>query len=153
MLAEAERLEREQPNRGEDEIRELERRLTTLRQEERELIERGNEEAVERVRHDAQQIERELHERHSRRNGPHPASDEGIARRLEHMRAAIEHLHHAGLHEVADRVAERANATERELQEHQRHPEVIHQIMGHLEELRREVARLRDEVNDLKVQR
>ena len=71
------------------------------------------------------------------------------------MRVAVEHLHHAGLHDIAEHVAERAEATERELHElHRRHEaDPFHEIMKQLDEIRHEVGRLRDELNDLKRRR
>ena len=68
------------------------------------------------------------------------------------MRIAVEHLHHAGLHDVAEHVTERAEAAERELHEQHRHHEgdPIHEIMKQLDEIRHEVGRLRDEVRELK---
>jgi hypothetical protein len=67
----------------------------------------------------------------------------------------VEHLHHAGLHDIAEHVAERAEATERELHEQHRHHEgePIHEIMKQLDEIRHEVGRLRDEVNELREKR
>ena len=71
------------------------------------------------------------------------------------MRIAVEHLNHAGLHDIAEHVAQRAEATERELHEHHRHHEgdVMHEIMKQLDELRHEVGRLRDEVSELREKR
>ena len=71
------------------------------------------------------------------------------------MRIAVDHLHQAGLHDIAEHVAERAEATERELHEHQKHhgDDVIHEIMKQLDDLRHEVGRLRDEVNELRRKR
>ena len=50
---------------------------------------------------------------------------------------------------------ERAEATERELHEHQKHQgdDVMHEIMKQLDELRHEVGRLRDEVSELREKR
>ena len=82
----------------------------------------------------------------------HDDSPNGITRRLEHMRVAAEHLHHAGLHDIAGHVVERAKATERELHEHHRRHEsdVMNEIMKQLDEIRRKVGRLRDAVNELR---
>ena len=127
-----------------------------LRLEERELKEiGGKEERLADVRREAGGIERELHERSHDGHREHDDSPDGIARRLEHMRVAVEHLHHAGLHDIAKHVAERAEATERELHEHHRHhdDDPIHEIMKQLDEIRHEVGRLRDEVNELREKR
>ena len=133
--------------------------LEKLRQEERKLEEvaetAGGEERLDAIRREAEEIENKLRhmfrESHDEHGGPH----DDIARRLEHMRIAVEHLNHAGLHDIAEHVAERAEATERELHERHRHHEgdVIHEIMKQLDELRHEVGRLRDEVSELKEKR
>ncbi len=87
----------------------MQERLEKLRLEERELKEiGGKEERLVDVRQEAERIERELHELS---HGEHPeeaGSHNEIARRLEHMRIAVEHLNHAGLHDIAEHVAERA---------------------------------------------
>ncbi len=155
MLAEAERLELHRQDRRSAESAELEKQLEQLRQEERQLRIVGDQkERHADVQREIARVETELRERSQPRPLQHDqavAPDE-IARRLGHMRAAADHLHHAGLHEVADRVAEQANAVERELQERRAHPEadVMHEITRQLDELRREVGRLRDDVNELK---
>ena len=84
----------------------------------------------------------------------HRSQDE-LSGRLEHMRKAIEHLKHAGLQDVAEHVAQRVAAAEREMHEHQRphDGDVIHEVMKQLEECRNEVKQLRDEVSDLKKDR
>ena len=71
------------------------------------------------------------------------------------MRVAVEHLHNAGLHDIAEHVAERTEATERKLHEHHPHHEgdVMHEVMKQLDDIRREVGRLRDEVNELREKR
>ena len=87
-------------------------------------------------------------------DGPHRHHEE-MMHRLENMRIAVDHLHQAGLHDVAEHVAQRAEATERELHEHHRHHggDLTDAIMKQLDEIRREVRRLRDEVNELKERR
>jgi uncharacterized coiled-coil DUF342 family protein len=144
------------PDQREAEIREMQERLEMLRVEEKELEETGGKkERLGDVRREAERIERELDKISQEGHHEHGDAPEGIARRLEHMRVAVEHLHHAGLHDIAEHVAERAEATERELHEHHRHHECdpIHAIMKQLDEFRQEVRRLRDEVNELKERR
>ena len=70
----------------------------------------------------------------------------------EHMRIAAEHLHHAGMHELAEDVERQAHSREREIREHRpRREEGPHEgVMDQLDELRHEVERLRDEVNELR---
>ena len=156
MLEEAEHLDRRRPDHRDAEIREMQEGLEMLRLEERELEESGGkEERLADVRREVERIERRLHElSHDERHGERGPQDE-IARRLEHMRVAVEHLNHAGLHDIAEHVAERAETAERELHEHHRHHEgdPIHEIMKQLDEIRHEVGRLRDEVNELREKR
>jgi len=152
MLEEAERLQHGRLEERHPEIMKLRLHLEKLRQEEKQLEEKaGAGERFADVRTEAGRIERELRELS---HGPeHPHDD--VARRLEHMRIAVEHLNHAGLHDVAEHVAERAEATERELHERRQGQggDVMHEIMKQLDELRHEVGRLRDEVSELKEKR
>ena len=156
MLEEAEHLDRHRPDHPEAGIRERQERLELLRMEERELEEiGGKKERLADVRHEAERIERELRELSHGEHREHDDSHDSIARRLEHMRIAVEHLHHAGLHDIAEHVAERAEATERERHERRRHHEgdVMHEVMEQLDEIRREVGRLRNEVSELREKR
>ena len=152
MLEEAERLQHGRLEERHPEIMKLRLHLEKLRQEEKQLEEKaGARERLADVRTEAWRIVRKLRELS---HGPeHPHDD--VARRLEHMRIAVEHLNHAGLHDVAEHVAERAEAAERELHERQKHHggDVMHEIMKQLDELRHEVGRLRDEVNELRKKR
>ncbi len=159
MLEEAENLDRGAVGERHPEIMKLRLHLEELRQEERKRQEMaetaGGTERLDAIRREAEEIENRLRhmlrESHDEQGGPH----DDIARRLEHMRIAVEHLNHAGLHDIAEHVAERAEATERELHEHHRHHEgdVIHEIMKQLDELRHEVGGLRDEVSELREKR
>jgi hypothetical protein len=156
MLQEAERLDHQRPERREAEIMELQRLLEKLRMEEKQLADHdGHPEQLEDVRRRAQRVEMELRELSHDRHGEHPAPHEEIARRLEHMQIAVEHLNHAGLHDIAEHVAERAHAAERELHQHHGKHEgnVMHEMMRQLEEIRHEVGRLREEVNELRERR
>ncbi|MCP4782388.1 MAG: hypothetical protein GY903_33935 [Fuerstiella sp.] len=153
MLDEAEELERQRPKQREAEIMELKRLLEKLHQEEKHLREDdASDERLTDVRREAEHVEMELreflHPSHHDRDLPR---DE-VAERLEHMHIAIEHLNQAGLHDMAEHVAQRAEATERELHEHRQHHDgdAMHEIMQQLEELRHEVGRLHDEVNELR---
>lgn len=156
MLEEAEHRMHQRPENRNAEIRERKERLKQLLLEERELATTGGkEERLADVRNETEKIARELYELtrdvHHEEAGP----PQEAARRLEHMRAAIEHLHHAGLNDIAEHVKERSEATERELHERQRHHDgdPIHEIMKQLDQMRNELGRLRDEVNDLKRRR
>jgi hypothetical protein len=156
MLEEAEHLERGGLDERHPEVRKLKALLEQLRQKEEQLEDKaGADEALAIVRREAEEVENKLRhmvrESHEEHGGPH----DDIARRLEHMRIAVDHLNQAGLHDVAEHVAQRAEAAERELHEQHRHHEgdVVHEIMKQLDEIRREVGRLRDEVNELREKR
>ncbi|MEO1529317.1 MAG: hypothetical protein AAFX06_28185 [Planctomycetota bacterium] len=151
MLEEAEQFER-RGHRDDREIQALKERLVKIRIEQQEMQRSGSVERFNDLSLEAEKIEREL------LSGEHHEHDDlpdGIARRLEHMGAAMEHLHEAGLHEIAAHVEEIAEATERELHEQHRHhdEDVAHAILSQLEEIRRDIGRLRDEVNELKADR
>jgi len=159
MLKEAEHLDRGGLDERHPEIIKLRLHLAKLRQQEKNLEDvaetAGGEERLDAIRREAQEIENNLrhmlHESHDEQGGPH----DDIARRLEHMRIAVEHLNHAGLHDIVEHVAERAEATERDLHEHRQTQggDVMHEIMKQLGELRHEVRRLRNEVSELKERR
>ncbi len=157
MMEEAKHLEQHAGlNERQAEIRELKLHLEKLRIEEKRLRQSGEDEhgdeRIDEIRRKSEAIEDKL--RHlSRESHGHPGRPhDDIAPRLEHMRAAVEHLKQAGLHDIAVHVSERAEATEREM--HERHSRlegnVLHEVMMQLQEVRREMGRLRDEVNELK---
>lgn len=153
ILEEAERLDHHHSDRPEVDIRRMREQLESLRMEEEELVQiGGRQERLADIRHEAEQIERELRER---THPEHDDSPDSIVHRLEHMRIAVEHLHEAGLHEIAQHVTERAEATEREYHQRHRHREgnAMREVMEQLEEIRREVGRLRTEVSELKQKR
>ena len=156
MLEEAEQLTHKTRHRGDAEVMEMRERLEMLRIEARELDENGeNQERLEDVRREAERIERELHERLRGARHEHENPHDEIARRVEHMRIAVDHLHQSGLHDIAEHVAERAEATERELHEQFRDHEddPVHQVMRQLDELRHEIRRLREDFNELREDR
>ena len=140
-----------------DEIRE---KAKAMQREAAELAERGHgEEAANLERRamamlkEAERLQHHGRDPHHGRDQHHdPDQHDEFAERMKHMRIAVEHLNQAGLHDVAEHVAERAEAAERELHEHRRHPggDVMREIMKQLDELRHEVGRLRDDVNELR---
>ena len=153
MLEEAERLQHDRPDHRDAEIMKMKQLLEKLRQKEKDLKEDPDAgEVLDIVRREAEQVEMKLREFAHQPHHEHRGPDGDIARRLEHMRIAVEHLNQAGLHDVAEHVAQRAEAAERELHEQHRHHEgdPIHEIMKQLDELRHEVGRLRDEVSELR---
>jgi hypothetical protein len=160
MLEEAEHLEQHSRlDKRNPEITQLRRLLEKLRLEEERLEQAGEienrDERIADIRREAEAIEDKLRhlsrQSHGHARGPH----DDLARRLEHMRAAVEHLNQAGLHEIAEQVVGRAEIAEREL--HERHgsreANVLDKVMMQLQEIRREVGRLRDEVSELKEKR
>ena len=156
LLEEAERIEHHYPGRRKAEIMELKALLEKLRHEEKKVAGRpGEEERLADIRQKAQHVQRELQELSGHPHHEHDGPQHEIARRLEHMRIAVDHLREAGLHDIANHVAERAEATERELHKHHKPHggDVMNRIMKQLDELRHDVGRLRDEVNALKENR
>ncbi len=156
MLKEAEHLDHGGLDQRHPQIMKLKLHLDKLRQEEKQLEEKaGAGERLADVRTEAGRVERELRELAHGPEHPHGAPQDDIVSRLEHMRIAVEHLNHAGLHDVAAHVVERAEAAERDLHERHGHHEgdVMHEIMKQLDEIRHEVGRLRDEVNELREKR
>ena len=96
----------------------------------------------------------EHHEGEHHDDGRHHAHEE-MAHRLENMHIAVDHLHQAGLHDIAEHVAERAEQTERELhemrrQEEERHHNPLHEMMRQIEELRHEIGRLHQEFDRIR---
>jgi hypothetical protein len=156
MLVEAERLEHFRQDQRKAEIVELNRLLETLRQEQRELEGiAGQGERLRDVRREAERVKLKLRQLSLEPQRERVAPHEEIASRLEHMRIAVDHLKQAGLLEIAEHVAQRAAAAERELRKHQEHhaDDVMHEIMRQLDELRHQVERLRDELNELRRRR
>jgi hypothetical protein len=155
LLQQSERLQRERPDRRRSEIMEVRKLLDKLRSKERELAESDrSSERLAKVRAEAERVEQELGEFEGERRGPRDRQPSEVARRLEHMRMAVEHLEQAGLHEEAEHVARRAEETERRLHRHHRgDADQIGEIARHVEEMRREIRLLRDQVTELIEQR
>ena len=156
MLEEAEHIHRHRHDRRKTEMMEMKELLKELRHEEKKIAALpGEEERLADIRKEAEHVQRELRELSGHPHHEHDVTQHEIGRRLEHMRIAVDHLHEAGLPDIANHVAERAEATERELhQHHERHGgDVMHQIMKQLDELRHDVRRLRDEVDELRRKR
>ena len=97
MLEEAERLQHHRPDQRQAEIMELKELLEKLRQEEKKLGEiAGEKERLADVRGKAKQVEMELRELSRQPHHEHDAAPQDeIARRLEHMRIAVDHLNQA----------------------------------------------------------
>jgi cytochrome c553 len=156
MLKKAEHLDHVGLDQRHPEIMRLKALLERIRQKEKHLEgEAGADEVLSLVRREAKEIEMKLHALSQQPRPDQAPPHEDIARRLEHMRIAVDHLNQAGLHDVAEHVAQRAEATERELHEHRpgQGGDVMHEIMQQLDELRHEVARLRQELGELREHR
>ena len=135
---------------------ELKEHLEKLQSEERDLQERGTEEErLDDLRHEIERVKGHLHKVVNAHRHDHRGPNGDIERRLAHMRAAAEHLHHAGLHDVSNHVIEQIHTAEREMHHHRDHHEdnPIHVIMRQLEEMRHEMGRMREELNDLRENR
>lgn len=168
MLEEAERLDQRGPDQRkaesmrtkklhENRVQEAKERVMKQREKKR------NEQRLATSRREAERGRKHLpkisqHPRHG-----HDAPQDNIGVRLNHMRFAMEHLKQAGLHEMADHVAERAEAAERELREQHKDREhqdgehqdgdVMHKIMQQLDQLSNELGRLRRDVDELRRER
>lgn len=188
LLHAAEKHEAAKPSKESDrEIDELHQRLKTLAEKERVLKESQNEEGLAELRKHRATVERELEELHQHRERklspkhgfkrspefPEPLQEAG--RRLKHLHVAIENLHAAGMHDVAEELTKRAEAMEREFHhareqfakeqesaEQRKHFEPDRKQSGPkgkfspghapIDELREELHRLRAELNELREQ-
>jgi len=149
------------PEQREREIDEIHEHLRRMRQHHEELSQTFGPDHPERreLRQEIEQAERRLQELTAERSH-HPEAEE-IAGRIEHMHIAADNLRAAGLHDIAEHVMQRAAETEREL--HGRHEprpqhdapphEPMHELLRQLEEIRHELGRLRNEVNELRERR
>ena len=93
-------------------------------------------------------------EREVRREERQMRGSERGEERLHHMHVAMEHLHAAGLHEIAERVAAEAGEEERRLRAQQRErggdmvTSHVREMHEQIELLRREVRELQEQMND-----
>lgn len=120
----------------------------------REGPERGRPREPEPVREssDRERSERAEPRREGKRSHDSLPRPEEVERRIHHLHAAAENLEQAGLHDEAGAFHERAEHLERELHEamERRHGRPPHPGGEELEQLRREVAELRELVHDLR---
>ncbi len=151
MLEEAKRAQGHRPEHRAAEMRELRQLLEKLHRERQELVDQdSHEDRVVELNHEITRVEKQLRELVNHPPQSHP--DVNRTRRLDHMRHAVEHLHQAELHELAEQVVNRIQVTEREMQDQQRHrdSDPLPEIMRQLDELRREVMQLKKEMIELK---
>lgn len=122
--------EKQAENKSKDsdrEVDELHQQLKAIAEKEQHAEKTKNKEALGELRKHRAGIERELakhREQVDRKSGPKsagkhsPESDEPTheaARRIKHLHVAIENLHAAGMHELAEDLAKKAEAMQREL--------------------------------------
>jgi len=171
-LAEAaERLDRRDPKVSEREIDSLRGQLKDLLDKQHRMKETGaSERDLAEIGERIAKTEREIdglvagykRQAQSRKDlGPHPemmAKLEEAGRRVKHLRTAAENLHAAGADDLARQIMEKAEAIEREAREAKMRmmeeagprggPE-MGGIPTQIDELRREVGRLREEMREL----
>ena len=144
----------------------------------RSLLDRGvSEEESGEIRENLERLERAIHEKMiflnekvnnreegDRGNGDrgneadereHHPQDEAWEPRLHHLRAAAEHLHGAGLHEVAEQIEGQIRNLENEQHDHDGDGSsglepLIHKLMERMDDLNRQVDGLRQEVSRLR---
>jgi hypothetical protein len=171
LLEAAERLEGKRPKVSEEEIEKLHGHLKDSVEKERRLKEsRAPERELAEIRERIAKTERELHmlpfgakgkggpEAEEQRKHEMMARLEEAGRHITHLRIAADHLREVGAHDLAGQLMEKAEVIEREAREAKMrmamdaaHREGLEQggIPAQLEELRREVGRLREELKEL----
>lgn len=127
LLTAADKHEAKPQKPSDREIDELHQQLKAIAEKEQHAEKSKNKEALAELRKHRANIERELaehHEHHGRKPGPKHAAKhppelpepmQEAARRLKHLHVAIENLHAAGMHDVAEELAKRAEHMQREL--------------------------------------
>ena len=103
---------REKPNRDE-----MQAMLEKSRHELEEAAKNGRQDEAEQIKHRIARLENALRESgggDGERSGKHPEIAAAQAR-LQHLGEAIQHLHAAGMHEPAERLAEQAREMKRQL--------------------------------------
>jgi polyhydroxyalkanoate synthesis regulator phasin len=171
LLEAAERLEEKGPKVSEEEIEKLQGRLKDLLDKQRRMKEaRAPERDLAEIRERIVKTGRELdglrgafkRQVEGRKGpGPHPemmVKLEEAGRRVKHLRIAAENLHAAGAADLAREIMEKAEAMEREAREakmrtmeeakHRGGPD-MGGVPAQIDELRREVGRLREEMKEL----
>jgi hypothetical protein len=170
---------RDEEFRGEVDKRELVlHQIESLLRKADEFQENGRPDQADRLRQEASELQREIKVgREDHEHGPH--SQEGFER-MDHVHQAVEHLHAAGLHDLAEAAAQRAEEMERDLhrqmeerervererrehaeraghehlehEHHQEHPPELAEIHEVVAALREEIEALRREVGELREQ-
>jgi hypothetical protein len=154
LREDAERMQRERRRQNFDrplppeEVREREAMMRHLR----ELMAAGRREEAAELRRELARRQREMN-RGAERPGPEgrldaPAEREELGRRLEHLQIAIENLHAAGLHDLAERLNQQS-MVQRERLERRAPPRAPEPPIG---ELREELGRVRAELEEVRAQ-
>ncbi len=133
-------------------IHELERILERLQDEERELRSREGDSARTRsVARKVETVRAELERVAAERERLTDGSREDSIQRLEHILIAVDHLHKAGLHELAEQAAHQAEEIERRLQlrTKQQDDRLVHEILQQLNAMQAEIQDLRRSVQQL----
>lgn len=138
----------------------LERELREIQAQARRLAAEGNRDGAREMLRRAEELRGELQERRMRearergdrpqaRRGAGPPPPEEIERRMHHIQVAMENLHAAGLHEMAEHLEQVAA----EMQENLRRPgpamDPIHHLQAQIEELRGAVRHLAERMEHL----
>ena len=137
-------------------VQKLRIRLERLLAEHREAVQHGFDEVADELQQEIKRTSEELGDNLRR---SHVAIDHDRQKppeeRLDHMRAAVEHLRHAGLNEIADRVTEHAEEIERDLDEQRRHHGngELREAMEQIHDLRQEIQRLREQLQSIEEKR
>ena len=161
-------------NEAKEAIADFRREMEYLRS----LLDRGvSEEESGEIRENLERLERAIHEKMiflnekvnnreegDRGNGDrgneadereHHPQDDAWESRLHHLRGAAEHLHGAGLHEVAEQIEGQIRNLENEQHDHDGDGSsglepLIHKLMERMDDLNRQVDGLRQEVSRLR---
>ncbi|WP_395739577.1 hypothetical protein [Prosthecobacter sp.] len=113
-------------------------------------------EAAERIM--TEQREREPGKKMEKKPGFKPGSPE--QERLMHVMEAVEHLHAAGLHEPAENIEKIAQHMRREMEERMKQQQMAREgkpqggpnAQGEMEELRRQLRQVQEEIEKLKME-
>ncbi len=123
LLNAADKHETKTPKQSDREIDKLHQQLKALAEKEQHAEKSQNKEALAELRKHRADVERALAERrehHEQKAGPKhgvkhpPEAVEETGLRIKHIRVAVENLNAAGLHDIAEELAKKADAMERE---------------------------------------
>lgn len=159
LQAKAERSERNDasPDRPTDRA-ELKAKMDKMVEKIHDLRAAGRMDEAMELKQRLQELDRRLAESNRGEFGERPVPPEGrdlpsLHRRLHHVRVAIDNLHAAGMHDLADRLMEPAEKLEQQIRQAQHDtPPGAGRGEGELDSLRAEVRELRQMMHQLKEQ-